>query len=261
MKHLIKYFISNATVIRNLIAITLYRIGLIPKEYSGKAKSLYLKKKYHQIFFKSKLKYNENGFYYLNPMPSLNFLNEYYEKTYWQTRTDINLPVRLRDIEHYNKIVDCYKSFNLSSKKILNFGSGHGGVSYLFHVANHQIYNYDFGSTKKKLFKDRWNNIQTLENIDFKFDLIYGSHSLEHVQDIDQTMKSFKKISKTGTIYFFEVPNGYNQKIIQPPHTYYFARKFFLNNFVKVDYCKTFKGSDEMNGEEGNIIRFHTSLV
>lgn len=261
MKYLIKYLITNATIIKNFIAITLYRIGLIPKDYKGKAKSLFLKNKYHRIFYKSKLEYNKTGFYYLNPMPSSDFLNEYYEKTYWQTRTDINFPVRLRDIEHYNKIINNYKSFNLSSKKILNFGSGHGGVSYLFHAANHQIYNYDFGSTKKNLFKDRWNNIQTLENIDFKFDLIYGSHSLEHVQDIKQALENFKKFSKTETIYFFEVPNGYNQKVIQPPHTYYFTRQFFLNNFSKVDYCKTFSGSNEMNEEEGNIIRFHTSLV
>ena len=36
---------------------------------------------------------------------------EYYEKTYWQSRTDINYPVRLRDIEHFKKITDFYKSF------------------------------------------------------------------------------------------------------------------------------------------------------
>ena len=66
----------------------------------------------------------------------------------------MNFPVRLRDIEHFNKIISSYNSFNSTPKKILNFGSGHGGVSYLFHAAKHEIYNYDFGSTKKNLFKD-----------------------------------------------------------------------------------------------------------
>ena len=260
MKSIIKYFVNNSTIIKNLIAVILYRMRLLPKEYEAKAKTLYLKKKYHKIFLSSKLEFNNEGFYFLNPMPSENFLNEYYEKTYWQSRTDMNFPVRLRDIEHFNKIISSYNSFNSTPKKILNFGSGHGGVSYLFHAAKHEIYNYDFGSTKKNLFKDRWNDIQSLDKIDFKFDLIYGSHSLEHVQNINNALDNFKKISKPETIYFFEVPNCSEQKVVQPPHTYYFTRKFFLNKFSKVDYCKTYLGSKEMKNEEGNVIRFHTRL-
>ena len=58
----------------------------MPPEYKGKAKSLYFRKKLDKEFFKSKLIYNNNGFYYLDPMPKANFLKEYYEKTYWQSR-------------------------------------------------------------------------------------------------------------------------------------------------------------------------------
>ena len=254
-----KYLILNFNKLKNFIAISLYRIGLIPKDFEQRAKSLFLKKKLNKIFLKSKLKYNKNGYYYLEPMPNLNFLNEYYEKTYWQSRTDINYPVRLRDIEHFKKITDFYKSFNSNTKKILNFGSGHGGISFLFHASNHDIYNYDFGSTKKTPFNERWHNIHSLENE--KFDLIYGSHSLEHVHDIEQTLENFKRISKTGTIYFFEVPNCLNNINISPPHTHYFTREFFLNRFSKVDYCKTFFGSEEMENDQGNVIRFHTCLA
>ena len=260
MKKLINYFVINSNNIKINIAILLFKIGLIPKEYEGRARSLYLRKKYNKIFLKSKLNYHNKGYYYLDPLPSTKFLNEYYEKTYWQSRSDINYPIRLRDIDHFKMIINYYKSFNSSQKKILNFGSGHGGISYLFHAANHIIYNYDFGSTNKNVFQEKWHNINSFENLGIKFDLIYGSHSLEHVQNLDETLDKFRKVSKPETVFFFEVPNCYKETKIVPPHTYYFTRKFFLNHFSKVDYCKTFTGFNETPGDEGLVIRFHTCL-
>ena len=59
-------------------------------------------------------------------MPSDNFLAKYYSETYWQSRTDKNYPIRLRDIEHYKLLNKKYPNFNNSSKNILNFGAGHG---------------------------------------------------------------------------------------------------------------------------------------
>jgi predicted SAM-dependent methyltransferase len=221
---------------------------------------MYYRKKYDKIFFKSKLAYNKIGYYHLNPMPNLKFLEKYYKNCYWQSRNDINYPVRKRDIEHYQKIVSSYKDFNSHPKKILNFGSGHGGISYLFYLTNHSIFNYDFGFDKVTPFKNRWANIKSLDTINFKFDLIYSSHSLEHVSDINKTLEQLKFYSNDKTIYFFEVPNGYKQNNIYPPHTYYFTRKFFFNSFPNADFCKTYLGSKEMKNEEGNIIRFHTRL-
>jgi SAM-dependent methyltransferase len=260
MKKLINFFVINSNKIKIYIAITLFKIGLIPKEFEGRAKSFYLRKKYDKIFLKSKIKYHNKGYYYLDPSMSADFLNEYYEKTYWKSRSDIDFPVRLRDIQHFSMITNYYKSFNSSQKKILNFGSGHGGVSYLFHAANHIIYNYDYGPTKKDAFPEKWNNINSLKNLDFKFDLIYGSHSLEHVQNINETLESFEKVSKPESIFFFEVPNCYYDSKISPPHTYYFTRDFFTNHFSKVNFCKTFANFEEATGDKGHVIRFHTCL-
>ena len=258
LKKIIKYFVINRTKFTVFITIILYKIGLIPNEYKGKAKSLYFKEHYEKEFLKSNFLYNKKGFYYLDPMPSNKFLEEYYEKTYWASRSDLTYPVRMRDIEHFKMIVEFYKEFNSSPKKILNFGSGHGGASYLFRAANHSIYNYDFESTKKKMFAEKWHNINSLDKINFKFDLIYGSQSLEHVNDIDNTIKKFENISHDKTIFFFEVPNHYYKKKIRPPHTYYFTREFFFNNFEKIDFCKTFTGNQLIDGENGDVIRFHT---
>ena len=259
MRKLLGLIVRNQNKIRDFIAIILYKLNLIPKEYSGRARQLYLKNTLDKFFLKSKLKYSENGYYYLSPMPTKNFLDEYYEKTYWQARSDLNFPVRLRDIEHFRLITNFYKEFNSSSKKILNFGAGHGGISFLFHSASHDVYNYDYGSTQKNFSQDRWHEINSLDNFNHKFDLIYASHSLEHVQDLFLILEKFKEISHSDTIFFFEVPNHFfNNKDIHPPHTYYFTRIFFFNTFDKVDFCKTFSGSKEKENEDGETIRFHT---
>lgn len=125
----------------------------------------------------------------------------------------------------------------------------------MLHAANHEIFNFDFGE-KNNLFNERWNHINELEKISGKFDLIYGSHSLEHVQNIGETMKKFKEISHENTIYYFEVPNAINCRKIYPPHTYYFSRKFFYNCFEKYDYCQTIDDLGIEKNDEGNVIRF-----
>ena len=257
-KNFIYYLVLNNTKIKDSIAIMLYRFGLIPDQYKGRARSLHFKNKYDKKFFESELSYNNKGFYYLNPMPQSNFLKDYYEKTYWQTRSDLNYPVRLRDIQHYKMINEAYKDFNKSNKKILNFGSGHGGISVLFRSGNHTVYNYDFGSTKKNLFNEKWYNISSIENISFKFDLVYSSHSLEHVENIEETMKKIENLSHDKTILFFEVPNCFFNKKIIAPHTYYFTRDFFFKSYEKVDFCKPFKNNIETNNESGEVIRFYT---
>ena len=255
IKKLISACINNQTSFRNFIAIILFRLKLIPNEYSARARALYNSLKYKKKFLKLKLKYDELGFYYLNPMPTRDFLNKYYKETYWLSRSDKNYPIRLRDIEHYKLLKKIYPDFDDVSKKILNFGAGHGGLSILLHAAKHEIYNFDPDKINN-LFSERWNHVSNLNETNGKFDLIYGSHSLEHVQNIKETMKKFNEISNENTIFFFEVPNCTNNVQISPPHTYYFTRKFFYNYFSKYDYCDTSSGLDKAKNDEGSVIRF-----
>jgi len=202
IKKLVNIFVSNQTSIRNFVAIFLFKLNLIPDEYKGKVRSLYKSKQYVKKFLELKLLYDKLGFYYLDPMPTKDFLKNYYEETYWQSRNDKNYPIRLRDIQHYKLLKKLYPDIDKDSKKILNFGAGHGGLSILLYAANHKIYNFDFGE-KNNLFNERWNHINDWNKINGKFDLIYGSHSLEHVQNIRETIKKNNEISHENTIYFF----------------------------------------------------------
>ncbi len=257
MKFIIKliYTLVSRIPYRDFFAILLYKVNLIPDEYKDKVHAMIKSKQYEKKFLKLNLLYNELGFHFLDPMPSKDFLKKYYKETYWQKRNDKNQLVRLRDVEHYNLLKRVYPDFDKDTKKILNFGAGHGGLSFLLHAANHEIHNFDLGETNN-LFNERWNYINELEKITGKFDLIYGSHSLEHVQNIKEIMKKFNEISHENTIYFFEVPNDLNKKKIEPPHTYYFTRKFFYNCFEKYDYCQTVDALGFEKDDEGISIRF-----
>ena len=256
IRNLVNFLVNNKTAFRDFVAVILLRLNLIPEKFRGRTQAIYKAQKYKKKFLELKLEHDEMGFHYLDPMPTKDFLKKYYTETYWQNRTDKNYPIRLRDVEHYKLLKKIYPDFDNGSKKILNFGAGHGGLSILLYTAKHEIYNFDPGGINS-LFSDRWNAINNLNEISNKFDLIYGSHSLEHVQNIKETMKKFNKISHQNTIYFFEVPNCTSNVLkIHPPHTYYFSRKFFYNYFHKSDYCETFSGLDEAKNDEGNIIRF-----
>ena len=123
IKKFINFFIENQTLIRNNIAIIFYRLGLIPNKYKNRARVLHKLKKYKKEFFKSKLKFNKLGFYFLDPMPTKDFLEKYYKETYWESRNDKKYPVRLRDVEHYKLLKKIYSNFDSTPKKILNFGA------------------------------------------------------------------------------------------------------------------------------------------
>jgi len=255
MKKMINYLVKNKEVVRDNIAILLYRLNLIPQEYKGRVRAIYKSKLYEKDFKKLRLKHNIRGFYQLDPMPSKEFLSKYYLDTYWQSRTDKQYPIRLRDIEHYKLLKKIFPEFDKTPKNILNFGAGHGGLSFFLHTAKHHIYNYEPGGIKQ-YFSNRWESVEKLDQVKIKFDLIYGSHTLEHVQNIEETLKLFNKISHDKTIFFFEVPNCFNKvnQKVEPPHTYYFTRKFFNNFFLNCEYCKTFKNYLEQEGDEGEVI-------
>lgn len=240
------------------IAILLYKFGLLPKIYNNRIKAIIYSKFFFKKFKKLKLISNNDGSFKVNPMPSISELNDFYKNANWQKSNEKNYPIKIRDIQHYKLITDIFPDFNKSKKNILNFGAGHAGISILFKIAGHNIYNLD-PSTTVKYFENNWHNIKQFDEIDTKIDLIYGSHSLEHVTDIYFIINEFKKISNDKTIHFFEVPNHPFNKIhkIDPPHTYYFSRLFFENHFQNIIHNKTYSKSGELKSkDEGEVIRF-----
>lgn len=62
-------------------------------------------------------------------------------------------------------------------------------------------------------------------------DVLYSSHSLEHVADVDETLSDFAATLKSGGLCLIEVPDlsrhwPTSEPAFREPHTFYFARDF-----------------------------------
>lgn len=190
--------------------------------------------------FKTKLVEDKRGFYYISPKFSEEQLDEYYKNTYWgEFRSDVKIYINERDLVHYNLILRYYSDFfSKEERTIVNFGSGHGGISILFYFLGHTVINIDPDTNVKNNLEfdpERWKKIESITKLNQPFDLFYSSHSLEHVHDIDVFLDRLnQKISlNKKTILFFEVPdgehplNGGKSGKILTPHTYYYTPDFF----------------------------------
>jgi len=84
------------TTVKSLL-LHVYDLGVIPNYVIP----IYILKKLkiRAIFMNKKLKENRDGYYYIDPMPSIQDLNFYYENTYWQSRGKEE-GVNQRDFDH-----------------------------------------------------------------------------------------------------------------------------------------------------------------
>jgi len=224
--------------INQIFKSILYRIG-IKFEYLPRKAIINLAKA-RKIFSGRRLKYNSKGYWYVDPMPSKNELDEYYKLSYWDSFQPLNYGISHRDLRHYSLLKKIIPNFDETKKKVLNFGAGHGGVSIILNLLGHDVTNIE-PSNMIDLFDNNWKSLNNLDYImDEKFDLIYGSHSLEHVQDLDNFNKKINEITHEDSLFFWEVPNGDHSKCgpkenrIDIPHTYYFKKEYFLNFYKNI---------------------------
>lgn len=210
------------------------------------------------------------GYCYLSPMPSEIELDKYYESIYWRSRNGKKYGVNARDLLHYTVLKDKIPNQLSSGKKILNFGAGHGGVSHLCWLDGLDVVNVE-PSGMPQFYETRWKSYTSIFDVpDCDFDLIYGSHSLEHVPDITTIQNEIKRILRPSGFLFWEVPNsahpenGPKEGKVIIPHTYYFYTSFFDNWFDRViinggfDQCSR-NGVIEMwqnySNKKGEVIR------
>lgn len=192
------------------------------------------------------LNVQQEGYFRIEPLPAPAELNRYYAEEYWQHRSDRGQIVNARDVSHYLDIRNTVPEFFLeSSNLILNFGSGHGGVTNLFLGLGYEVIEVDPSKklldeiTEKNRFE--YNRIQDVPET--TFDLIYSSHALEHVSAVHEILREFQRLSNEETLFLFEVPDGEvpgqgggDGKIVTP-HTYYFTKAFFRSHFKDVYLC------------------------
>ncbi len=243
-------------IIYNKLLRILNFLKILPKE---KRKKINLKIKLEKMdrFFKSLNLVHNETYCRVDPMPDEVFFSEYYSSNVEEDFKLKQLPIRKRDLEHYDLTKKLFSEFEKTKINILNFGSGHAGFSILCSLNNHKVTNLDYFINQDILNYKNIKNITDIKMINEKFDLIYASHSLEHVSCIKKTFEKFGNISHENTKFFFEVPNCFieTKKKIKSTHTYYFTRNFFNNLFPQNKYCEAWKKSKKSDDENGDVIR------
>lgn len=213
-----------------------------------------------KIFRNRTLKDSFEGYLYVDPMPSEDELKTYYSNIYWNSRFGKNMGARMRDLVHYNLLKTQIPNFFTDKNKlVINFGAGHGGISHLFWLNGFEVINIE-PSEMPVSYSSRWKSYANLNKIkDKTVDLFYGSHSLEHVQDINKFKKEINRILSPNAYLFFEVPNAKNpldgamNNRIDIPHTYYFSTDFFDKWFKTVILNRAYNQSHDF----GVIDRWH----
>lgn len=228
-------------ILINKILSNLFKIKII------KSNSIIENKIAKKIFGKSKLSYSDEGYWFLNPMPSKLELKSYYSSVYWDSRSGKTFGVNVRDLIHY-EILNYYIPNEMSYKKtFLNFGAGHGGLSHLCWLKGMSVINVE-PSLLPNLYNERWESFSSLSKVPSNSaDIIYGSHSMEHVHNIELFKEEIHRIIKPCGYLFWEVPNadcpsdGAQNNRIDIPHTYYFQKKFFYNWLYEILLCEGFQ--------------------
>jgi len=209
------------------------------------------------------LQWNPKGYWSVFPMPDREELKAYYSQSYWQARGGKRCVVTRRDLAHFVELKALYPQKTFSN--VLNFGAGHGGVSVLFQLEGAKVTNIEPSGLDIGL---EWECYDAYEDATGPFDLVYGSHSLEHLTDVEAFFEDIKQVMRPGAVLYFEVPNCHQDNYksfpdgkIHIPHTYYFTRDFFRNLPYREKINRTYHSIDKVNfkildDDSGHIIRY-----
>lgn len=162
-------------------------------------------------------------------------LIEHYKKDYWVSGIGEMEPAKNpRTISTYELI---FKNINSDLDEVLEFGSASAHLSRYFKSKKSNLIfdSVDPGLTWKEILSNELRNIYTdLKLVNNKYSLIMGSHSLEHVSNLEEYFNNFIKILKPEGYLYFEIPNSEEKDLIfglKPdfhfPHTYFFTQKSF----------------------------------
>lgn len=225
----------------------------------------------NQLFAHSAPVYTSGGYWRLEPMPTSQQLDLYYETSYWFARGQPGALVSERDLAHLRFLTesDVLAQATNGQPAFLNFGSGHGGISYVMRMLGFDITNIDQFPSDQTWFR----HLPNLSLVDGPIHIAYASHSLEHVPNIESTIQDLLRVLAPGGFLFVEVPNsvhtnysrldqnGARVPCLQVPHTHYFQKDFFRTLPLVTIQLGTYRYQGNKYGvecvdDDGEVIRF-----
>lgn len=133
-------------------------------------------------------------------------------------------------------------NINLDQKKILEIGTGSGGILKKFKSSfDCEVFGIDLDKNTINFGKKRGLDLAVSDYDDYnylnKYDFLILSHVLEHILDLKKFVNFLKNILNHKAIIYIEVPGMNNHKVkkrnysAQPSHLYYFDLNFLSNLF------------------------------
>lgn len=198
-------------------------------------------------------------------MPTKEELDRFYEQIYWIDNHYYKNKILIeRDLYHYNFLLEKTPEKLIKGSVFLNFGAGHGGISYLFATRDMKVFNIE----PSEIYSGNLINFKNFLNLDnflnskfkSKIDLIYSSHTLEHLPDPIEFFKSMTNILKEDGKIFLEIPNcrrgilpnnytegGCDGKVADS-HLLYFTSDFFKKINANLYFFK--QNEEEVKSED-----------
>lgn len=184
-----------------------------------------------KYFFTTLRECSECKLNFRHPKDSISFNKKFYQKEYKQEdsiTTDLpseeQLKIWLQDNfktsqKDFSKTIDVIKSLTQNKKiRVLDFGANWGYTSYQFRQAGFDVVSYEISESRAKFGKNLGVDILTdMNQIEGKFDVVFSSHVIEHLPDINNFVENSKKWLTQDGIFACYSPNGSNDfKIIKP---------------------------------------------
>ncbi len=206
------------------------------------------------------VKCNNCGFIFLNPRPQLETLDQFYNVKGYDPFLSTDEKSSLRDkfymaLRNWNLNVkyNQIKQYKKESGKILDIGCATGEFLEKFQRYYWKCTGVEVADTARQVAKTR--NIKVFSSVHEvpdheKFDLITLWHVLEHVHDLEETVKKIKTLLKPDGLLVIAVPNiesydasQYNKDWVAldtPRHLYHFTEqsmaRLFANNGMTIQH-------------------------
>jgi len=134
-------------------------------------------------------------YFYLDPMPHDTELRIFYQTKYGNKINRKSI-IGLRDLQHFEILKEYAPDYLSKDLVFLNFGSNLGGVSHLIRSCGLNVINIDVIKVPN-FYENKWESFESILKVkDESVDIVYGSHSLEHVTDINEFKLQVKRILK-----------------------------------------------------------------
>ena len=187
----------------------------------------------------------ECGMVMLNPRPTINDIAKHYNNQNYQPHSKkynfISLFYKIAQIFNNKSKISLIEKYSKKSR-LLDFGGGDGQFSSFMSNKNWDTYYFE-----PHLDKKHKNHIHNLSDINrFTFDVVTMFHSIEHLHNIDESLKVIYDVLSKDGVLVLSFPNyyAYEKSFFDkdwvaydvPRHLYHFSPKTIKKILTKNDF-------------------------